>query len=66
MIDGIYTSKMGPVLLSAMIKEFKKVEITSEECLCDEEDAPEDCGVSIGPGQTMVTLMPFVHNCNIQ
>jgi len=39
--------------------------ITSEECLCTEDAAAEDCGVSIGPGQTTVTLMPFVHNCNI-
>jgi hypothetical protein len=43
-----------------MIRESRKLEITSEEGLCDEE-ASEDCGVSIGPGQTMVILMPLVH-----
>jgi hypothetical protein len=40
-----------------MIRESRKLEITSEEGLCDEE-ASEDCG---GPGQTMVILMPLVH-----
>lgn len=38
--------------------EMRK-ELTSEEALFSELAAPEPVDVSIGPGQTMVTLIPF-------
>lgn len=57
-MDGNLLEKIhGKILRMHFLKYPKQIEITSSEPFDPESVAPVD--VSMGPGQTIVTLIPF-------